>query len=69
MALDQIVRCSDGHLYTMSAASRLFSVHLGARRLQRCAVDHRWRVAENVNPNDLSDAELTEARRHRAWPG
>ena len=68
MVAERILRCSDGHLYTAGTVSRLLSVHLGAKRLQRCGVDHRWRVAENVNLNELSEAEIEEAGRHHAWP-
>lgn len=63
---DRILRCSDGHLFTSSESSRLFlSMHFGPKRLLRCPVDHKWRMAENVRADDLSDAEREQAGQHR----
>jgi hypothetical protein len=65
---DQIYRCSDDHLYSASLVRALTHspLHLGPRtRLLRCPVDHHWRMATRVNPNDLSERQLTEARQHR----
>ena len=62
---DRILRCSDGHLFTSSESSRLFSsVHFGAKRLMRCPVDRKWRMMENVQAKDLTDAERQEASKH-----
>jgi hypothetical protein len=60
---DRILRCSDGHLFTSREGTRLFlSVHFGPRRLLRCPVDKKWRMARNVNSRDLTPAELEQAR-------
>jgi hypothetical protein len=62
----RILRCSDGHLFTSGERARLFSsIHLGPKRLMRCPVDRRWRMTHNVNPTDITAAELSEAARHR----
>jgi hypothetical protein len=62
---DRILRCSDGHLFVSGEAGRLFtSVHFGPKRLIRCPVDHRWRMAGNVNSKDLTEQELTQARQY-----
>jgi hypothetical protein len=62
---DRILRCSDGHLFLSGEAARLFaSVHLGPKRLLRCPVDGKLRMAGNVNSSDLTEQELEEARKH-----
>jgi hypothetical protein len=64
---DRILRCSDGHLFVSGEAARLFqSIHLGAKRLIRCPVDNRMRLAGNVNSADLTEQELERARSYRA---
>jgi len=63
---DRILRCSDGHLFVSSEGSRLLgSVHFGPKRLLRCPVDRRWRMAGNVSSGDLTEQELAQARQHR----
>jgi hypothetical protein len=63
---DRVLRCSDGHLFTSTEGSRLFlSLHLGPKRFLRCPVDHKWRIAENVQAKDLSDAERERAHKYR----
>ncbi len=65
---DQIYRCSDDHLCSTSLAKALTHspLHLGlGTRLLRCPVDHHWRMAKRINPNDLSEQQLTQARQHR----
>ena len=63
---DRILRCSDGHLFTSSEGARLFgSVHFGPKRLMRCPVDGRWRMATNVDSHTLSAAERKDAENHR----
>lgn len=58
----RILRCSDGHLFTSSEGGRLFrSVHLGAKRLMRCPVDHKWRIMSNVDRRDLTPDQITQA--------
>lgn len=61
-----IYRCSNGHLYAASWVKALaLSIHLGfGTHLQRCPVDHRWRIASRVSANELSEEQLAEARRH-----
>lgn len=55
----RILRCSDNHLFVAGTAARLFlSVHLGRKRLMRCPVDGKFRIMENVDPGDLTSAEL-----------
>jgi hypothetical protein len=64
---DRILRCSDGHLFVSGEAARLFqSVHFGPKRLIRCPVDHKLRMAGNVNSADLTAQELEQARAYRA---
>lgn len=63
---DRVLQCSDGHLFVSSQQARLFgSIHFGAQRLMRCPVDGKWRMASNVNRNDLTEGELREAQRYR----
>lgn len=63
---DRILRCSDGHLFVSGEASRLLaSVHFGPKRLIRCPVDKKWRMAGNVNSSELSDQQIEQARRYR----
>jgi hypothetical protein len=61
-----IYRCSDSHLYTAPwRKALLLSVHLGAgRHWQRCPVDHRWRTANRVDVDDLTEDQITEARQN-----
>jgi len=62
---NRILRCSDGHLFVSGEAGRLFaSVHLGPKRLIRCPVDQKLRMAGNVNSSDLTEQELEQARRY-----
>jgi hypothetical protein len=62
---DRILRCSDGHLFVSGEAGRLFaSIHLGPKRLIRCPVDGKLRMARNVDSGDLTEQELAEAREH-----
>ncbi|HEY2795421.1 MAG TPA: hypothetical protein VGJ28_23875 [Micromonosporaceae bacterium] len=63
---DRILRCSDGHLFTSSESGRLFgSVHFGPKRLIRCPVDGKYRMAGNVNSADLTPVELEQAQSYR----
>lgn len=66
VAGDRILRCSDGHLFVSSLGGRLFlSLHFGPKRLLRCPVDGRWRMAGNVDSDDLTPEEIEQARRYR----
>jgi hypothetical protein len=63
---DRILRCSDGHLFVSGEGARLLrSVHFGPKRLIRCPVDKKWRMAGNVNSGDLSAQEIEQARQYR----
>jgi hypothetical protein len=62
---ERILRCSDGHLFVSGESARLFaSVHLGPKRLIRCPVDKRLRMAGNVSSGDLTEQELDQARQY-----
>jgi hypothetical protein len=62
---DRVLQCSDGHLFISSEGARLFaSIHLGPKRLMKCPVDGRWRMAANVRASDLSQQQLENARRY-----
>lgn len=63
---DRILQCSDGHFFTSSEGARLFrSVHFGPKRLMRCPVDGRWRMAANVDSNALTAAKRKDAENYR----
>jgi hypothetical protein len=48
-------------------AARLFqSIHLGPKRLIRCPVDQKLRIAGNVNSADLTEHEIEQALFYRA---
>lgn len=62
----QLIRCSDGHLYSATWIPLVCwrSVRLGyGRRLDRCPVGRHWRMAEVVDPGDLTEAEREQAER------
>lgn len=62
-----ILRCSDGHLYTVTHSDLLWrSVHIGTTQYRWCPADHKWRSAGFVDPSTLTRAELEEARLYRA---
>jgi hypothetical protein len=64
---DRILRCSDGHLFVSGETARLLgSLHFGPKRLIRCPVDNRLRMAGNVNSADLTEQEIEQARSYRA---
>lgn len=63
---DQIFRCSDRHLFSANFVKLIFlSVHFGASKFLRCPVDHKWRMADRIDPQSLSETELDEAKRNR----
>jgi hypothetical protein len=59
-----IYRCSDGHLFTISLANRLFSVHLGFAKFGRCPVDGKWRLYRWMHKDQLTDRELTSVHNY-----
>ena len=62
---DRILRCSDGHLFVSGEGARLLaSVHLGPKRLIRCPVDKKLRMAGNVSSSDLTEQELDQAQQY-----
>jgi hypothetical protein len=64
---DRIYRCSAGHLYRADPVRATWnSIHLGpGRHFQRCPVDHRWRMANRVHPEDLTAEQLEQARKYQ----
>lgn len=63
---DRIMRCAEGHFFTMRQSSRLFnSVHLGPLRLMQCPVDGHVVMVGNVREDTLTPQQLEEARRYR----
>jgi hypothetical protein len=67
MAERQFIRCSDGHLYTASWVPGFSwrSARLGfGKRFDRCPIDHRWRMAQIVDPGELSEADIAQAEEH-----
>jgi hypothetical protein len=64
---DRILRCSDGHYFTAGESVRLAgSIHFGPKRLMRCPIDGKWRLAGNARSTDLSPEQLEQAQRYRA---
>jgi len=63
MPLERFYQCSDGHVYPGNPILvSLTSVHFGSKRLMRCPVDHRWRMAVTVSSGDLNIETAGEAR-------
>ena len=64
---DRIYRCSAGHFYRADLVRTTWNaLHLGpGRHFQRCPVDHRWRMAYLVPPEDLTSEQLEQARRYQ----
>jgi hypothetical protein len=64
---DRIYRCSAGHLYSADPVRATWnSIHLGpGRHFQRCPVDHRWRMALRLHPEDLTAEQLAQARKYQ----
>jgi hypothetical protein len=59
----QIVRCSQGHLYTTTWVPFVSfkSIRLGTRRFQRCPVGHHWALTQKVDAASLSADERAAA--------
>jgi len=53
-----IHQCSDGHVFKLSFARRILSLHLGFKKFGRCPVDERWRTLRLVPRNRLTDSQL-----------
>ncbi|MBV8528098.1 MAG: hypothetical protein JOZ75_07265 [Candidatus Dormibacteraeota bacterium] len=65
-ALDTVVRCSSGHLYTTLwfPPGSFKAIRFGRSRFQRCPVGHHWAVVRRVDQSGLSPDELAEAHEH-----
>jgi hypothetical protein len=65
-ALDTVVRCSSGHLYTTLwfGPGSFKAVRFGGSRFQRCPVGHHWAVVRRVDQSELSPDELADAHEH-----
>jgi hypothetical protein len=64
---DRIYRCSAGHFCSADPVRAIWnSIHLGpGRHFQRCPVDHRWRMAYLVQPEELTSEQLEQARKYQ----
>jgi hypothetical protein len=64
---DKIYRCSAGHFYSANPVRATWnSIHLGpGRHFQCCPVDHRWRMAYLVHPDELTAEQLEQARKYQ----
>lgn len=51
-------RCSEGHLFKLSLARRLFSLHLGLSKYACCPYGNHWGMIRLVRRSELTDAEL-----------
>lgn len=65
-----IVRCRDGHLFETPylPAMSFKAVRLGPERFQRCPVGRHWVMVTRVPEEELTAAEVADARRHRTSP-
>jgi hypothetical protein len=70
LAVDTVVRCHRGHLFTTYwiPGVSFKSIRLGPVRVQRCPVGGHWSVVTPVNASDLSERERRRARRTRDIP-
>jgi hypothetical protein len=65
-ALDTVVRCGSGHLFT-TLWFRLGSfkaIRLGRRRVQWCPVGRHFAIVRRVDQSELSPEDLEEAYEH-----
>ena len=65
-ALDTVVRCSSGHLFTTLwfPLGSFKAVRLGRARFQRCPVGHHWAVVRRATQSELRPDELASAQEH-----
>lgn len=65
LAVDTVVRCRDGHLFTTwwIPGASLKSVRLGWWRLQRCPVGRHWSLVTAARTAQLTEDEKGEAAR------
>jgi hypothetical protein len=66
MGGDQIVRCSQGHLFTSKwiVGSSVKAVRLGYKRYQRCPVCEKWRIVVPVADDELTEDDRRVAAEH-----
>jgi hypothetical protein len=66
MGGDQIVRCSQGHLFTSKwiVGSSVKAVRLGYKRYQRCPVCEKWRIVVPVADDELTEDDRRVAAQH-----
>lgn len=65
-ALDTVVRCSSGHLFTTLwfPLGSFKAIRFGGARLQRCPVGHHWAVVRRATQSELTPDELADAHEH-----
>ena len=65
-ALDTVVRCSSGHVFTTLwfPFGSVKAIRFGKRRFQRCPVGHHWAVVRRADASTLTADELNEAHLH-----
>ena len=67
LAVDTVVRCRDGHLFTTwwIPGVSVKSLRFGPWRLQRCPVGHHWSVVTPARASELTAAERRTAAEQR----
>lgn len=65
-ALDAVVRCSSGHLFTTLwfPPGSFKAIRFGGARLQRCPVGRHWAVVRRADVSELAPEELAGAHEH-----
>ena len=65
-ALDTVVRCSSGHLFTTLwfPLGSFKAIRFGGSRFQRCPVGRHWAVVRRATQSELSPDDLAEAHEH-----
>jgi len=60
----KIVQCSQGHYFSTiwMPFGSLKAIRLGDRRIQKCPLCHRFRSVVQVEPDQLTEEELTAAK-------
>ena len=66
-AVDTVVRCRDGHVFTTLwiPGASFKAVRLGWWRFQRCPVGHHWALVTPVVSASLSEEDRALAAEHR----
>jgi hypothetical protein len=64
---DVIVRCRDGHLFTTTWVPMMSfkAIRFGLVRIQHCPVGNHVTAVRLMRAEDLTPAQLLEARRHQ----